>query len=200
MTETDELDALLAGADPTSRADGDVRAELERMSETPRRGRLRRFPPRAAVATVAAVLVLGGGTAAAAATGALGWQPWAEDPDAAWTYTVPSGATCELRVGNLTGAEPEVAAAVREFYATHDVLTDEAIAAVIEERRAGQHSITVGAEEVDVAWDDPRIYDADDEYTAAVHRVASEAMWEHLEAEGIALGPDGSYEGESHCE
>ena len=38
------------------------------------------------------------GASAALAAGALEWLPWAQDPDAAYVFTWPSGHECEMRV------------------------------------------------------------------------------------------------------
>jgi hypothetical protein len=201
MNEVDELDGMLAQADPArDRAPG-VHEELIRMAarEHPL-GRLRRFPSRAAVTSATIALVLAGGGAAAAAT-LMEWKPWAEHPDASFQYTLPSGAECELRVGNLLGADEAAEQALRDFFATQDPLTDEVIRAEIERSRAVTHTATSpDGTLIEIAWDDPRFYDADQEYGRAVSEVVTSGLWEYLEARGIEVSPDASYEGEAHCE
>lgn len=89
-------------SDPTS---GPVHAASR--PPTPFADRATRPTRRAAVLAAAPVLTLGGAGAAAAAV--LDWSPWAQQPDVAFTYTLPSGATCAQRLGNVTAADPAVA-------------------------------------------------------------------------------------------
>lgn len=65
--------------------------------------------------------------AAAMATGL--WAPWAQTPDGTFTYTLPSGMTCEQRVGDLHSENPDIQRAVQEIYATMDVVADSDVAA-----------------------------------------------------------------------
>lgn len=95
----DPLDALLdrsapAGApdDPRLRRDLAAMASEARTASRPRRrpGRL------AATAGLAALLASGAGAAVAASV--FDWEPWAQDPDLAYPFVLPSGRACEARV------------------------------------------------------------------------------------------------------
>ena len=65
--------------------------------------------------------------AAAMATGL--WAPWAQTPDGTFTYTLPSGVSCEQRVGDLHSENPDIQRAVQEIFATTDVVAESDIAA-----------------------------------------------------------------------
>jgi hypothetical protein len=100
MTHTpDHLDVLLNDSAPaeTTSSPG-LRHELAVMAAEARTAsRLRRRPLRiAATAGLAALLVSGAGTAVAASV--FDWAPWAQDPDLAYPFILPSGRACEARV------------------------------------------------------------------------------------------------------
>ncbi|MFP7761668.1 hypothetical protein [Marisediminicola sp. LYQ85] len=103
----DELDELLDKSDPA----GDLTAAEQRMvadladQSAPRRRS--RYARPVAAGAFAAMLLGGGAMAAAAATGV--WSPWAQtDALYATTYELPSGAECEIRVGDVRGAREDV--------------------------------------------------------------------------------------------
>lgn len=73
------------------------------------------------------VLLVFGVGAAAAATGL--WVPWAQTPDGSFTYTLPSGVSCEQRVGNLRVDNPDIQRAVQEIFAEMDVVAQSDVAA-----------------------------------------------------------------------
>lgn len=60
------------------------------------RPRTRKTPRLAVAVGLAALLTAGGGTAFA--VGSFNWAPWAQDPDATYAFTLPSGRACEERV------------------------------------------------------------------------------------------------------
>lgn len=62
------------------------------------RVRVRGGARRGLVALGLAVLLVGGGATAAVATGGFSWLPWAQNPDVAYSFTLPSGRACEERV------------------------------------------------------------------------------------------------------
>jgi hypothetical protein len=111
---TDEIDTLLNAGDPANEltaAEQRVVAEMVGRS-VPARMR-RRYARPIAVGAIAAVLIGGGGMAAAAVTGL--WDPWAQnDALATLSYELPSGVSCELRIGNVQGAPDEVDDVIRE--------------------------------------------------------------------------------------
>ncbi|MFS0729975.1 hypothetical protein ABC270_07840 [Curtobacterium sp. 1P10AnD] len=79
-------------ASPALRRDLAVMAAKARAASRPKRRRL----GIAATAVLAALLASGAGTAVAATV--FNWEPWAQDPDIAYPFTLPSGRTCEARV------------------------------------------------------------------------------------------------------
>lgn len=100
MTHTpDHLDVLLNDSAPAeTNSSQALRHDLAVMAaEAETASRLRRRPLRvAATAGLAALLVSGAGTAVAASV--FDWAPWAQDPDLAYPFILPSGRACEARV------------------------------------------------------------------------------------------------------
>lgn len=113
----DNLDVLLNDSDPTNALSAEERRATSQMIVASKRGLRRRGYLRPlAAGGIAAVLVGGGGIAAAAATGV--WDLWAQDDALAiLRYQLPSGASCELRLGNVQGAPGEVDDAIRDALA-----------------------------------------------------------------------------------
>lgn len=95
-TDTEPIDILLEHAAPPQ---PDLGAALARMAVEARR-EARRRPSRAAKVALGAGLavILTGTAGVAAASGLLPWQAWAEDPDVAFSFVLPSGRTCETRI------------------------------------------------------------------------------------------------------
>lgn len=121
-----------------------------------------------------------------------------------FTFTLPSGAVCEQRIGNVMGGESEEAAAVEEFYGSTDfeaLLTEEAIAEVIERRRSQEPGIfrnTDGSEEP-TGYGTAR-YSADDEHWMAVWDLVTTALDAELAERGLdENGTDLSFSGEANC-
>jgi len=100
MTLTpDHLDVLLTDSAPAETISSPaLRRDLAVMAvEARAASRVRRRPLRvAATAGLAALLVSGAGTAVAASV--FDWAPWAQDPDLAYLFILPSGRACEARV------------------------------------------------------------------------------------------------------
>lgn len=104
MDTPDNLDMLLARSAPTPlRVDADLDRTMDQVAHDARaqasaeRPRSARRTPRL-VAGVSLAVLLTGGAGAAAAAGGFEWLPWAQEPDAAYVFTLPSGRECELRV------------------------------------------------------------------------------------------------------
>lgn len=95
---TDELDQRLNRAAPVIAPHTEsILLEIGRMSvEVVSSQREQRRRRRTAIAGGALVLTLAGGTAAAAVS--TGWSPWADEPQAIYSFALPSGGSCELRV------------------------------------------------------------------------------------------------------
>lgn len=130
-TDHDELDQVLSRlAAPTTQITPAVEDELASLTIATRRAARPDARKRAwrlsLTAGIPVVAVFGIG-AAAMATGL--WAPWAQTPDGTFTYTLPSGVTCEQRVGDLHSENPDIQRAVQEIYATMDVVADSDVAA-----------------------------------------------------------------------
>jgi len=121
---TDEVDKLLTMSDPASELTlGEQQLSAEMIDQSMPAKRLRRYARPIAAGAIAAVLLGGGGVAAAAVTGL--WDPWAEkDALAILHYELPSGASCDMRVGNVQGAPDEVDDVIRD--AMDGVVIDDA--------------------------------------------------------------------------
>ena len=98
--QRDSLDDLLNRSAPTHGETANLHPQFSAMV---RDAQLQAAPPRQARAWRAAVgaglgVLLVGGAGAAFASGILNWEPWAEDPDISYSFTLPSGIGCETRV------------------------------------------------------------------------------------------------------
>jgi hypothetical protein len=205
--DRDHLDELLDQSSPgTTRMTNDVVDELTRLRvatqpPAPRAGvRRKRWARPAAVALAA--IVLSGGAATAAATTGL-WAPWAETPDGTLNYTLPSGAECELRIGNVNGTDSEAVQAARDFYRETDInalLTDKNIDRTIAQLRTEESTLMNEDGTTEPAGYGTEHYNADSEYDSAVNRIVSDALSEVLARQGID-GGDSSLriDGEGHC-
>ena len=211
--EPDSFAQMLGGAAPrVSTITPSVEDELARMAvasrtDTASAGSTKRRVPRMAAIGLAAVLVIGGAGAAAAATGGFtSW--WADEPDATFVFTLPSGAACEARWGNVMGGFADKAAreAAREYLGTVDEVDPVVIDAEIRRMRADrdvwlQHPD--GSKEP--AWYGTENYKSPDaEYQQAVSVVVGNELWEELERQGFDVEPGEnerglSIEGEISC-
>ncbi|MGO2863479.1 MAG: hypothetical protein ACTIC1_20140 [Brevibacterium sp.] len=206
--DDDQLDRLLGESSPQaspitaivaseiSRLQGEMEAEVREAT------RVRRWR-RPVAAALASVLVLGGATAAAAATG-IWTMPWADDPVASFDFTLPSGAVCEQRIGNVTGLASDEIAAVVNFYRSTDfeaLLTDDAIDATIVQRREAGEGIYVNEDgSTEPSGLGTEQYNADKEYWTAVWDVVTTALEDDLKRAGIdGIDTDLSFQGEANC-
>lgn len=100
MTHTpDHLDVLLDASAPAgTTASPALRHDLAVMAARARTApRGRRRPIRVVATAGLAALLFSGASAAVAAT-VFDWEPWAQDPDLAYPFILPSGRACEARV------------------------------------------------------------------------------------------------------
>lgn len=106
-------------------------------------------PRRSAAIIVAGSLAVlfAGGAAAAAATGL--WHPWAEEPDGTFQYTLPSGVTCEERVGDIHAANPEVRSAIQEIFRSTDVVARADVGAFEERLRGDDEAVALAERWID---------------------------------------------------
>ena len=211
--EPDPFEQELSGAGPrVSTITPSVEDELARMAVAARTDSARSEPskrrvPRVAVIGLAAALVIGGAGAAAAATGGFtSW--WADDPDAAYTFTLPSGAVCEARWGNVMGSYADKAAreAAREYLGTIDDIDQADIDSEIARMRADRDSWLQNDDGTqEPAWYGTENYKSPDtEYSQAVSLVVSNALWEELRRQGFVLDAGEnerglSVDGEMNC-
>ena len=109
-----EIDTLLTMSDPARSLTARERQLTAAMADqsAPVRSRIR-FSRSLALSGLVALLLGGGGAVAAAATGL--WDGWAQDDAIAiLEYELPSGASCEMRIGNVQGAPDEVSNVIRD--------------------------------------------------------------------------------------
>jgi len=202
----EDLDELLdASSPPTTPITAEVAAEISRLRSVTLPAPGRRGPRRWARpvgVTLAAVALLGGAASAAAATG-LWTVPWAPAALTSFTYTLPSGAQCEQIIGNVTGSDPAQVEAVEYVYRSTDfdaLLTDEAIAATITQRRAAGPGLYQNADgSTAPSGYGTTHYNADEEYSTAVYDIVVTAVYDELSSRGIEIGSDVSYQSQWNC-
>lgn len=197
MTDHDRLDDLLNRSAPghvqsTPRLERDLAllSREARGANTPRRR-----PSRVLVGAGLSLLLLGGaGTAVAATT--FNWAPWAEDPDIAYPFSLPSGRECEARVEMLlvtnapeTGPiETTYDAALTEHFRSFDLVAaadiDSSIAEVLSRKGGGTMIVVAPDGQTSDVHETPEGPSADDVYAAAAH----DALGDALRAEATAFG------------
>ncbi|TFD48487.1 hypothetical protein E3T55_13455 [Cryobacterium frigoriphilum] len=203
----DDLDGLLDRSAPRTTVMTDsVADELTRLRVATRvetaSVTLRRPWRRPVFAGLASVLLLGGAaTATAAVTNS--WVPWAQTPVTSMAYTLPSGAECEERIGNVRGQDPAAVEAVENFYRTTDIeslLTKEKIASTIEWIRQDSNIAISADGSTEPAGYGTVHYNADEEYQRAVTMIVTAAVSTELANQGID-GADSnlSSDGQSFC-
>lgn len=209
--EPDPFERHLGGAAPrVSTITPRIEDELARMAVAARTDSARSEPnkrrvPRVAVIGLAAALVIGGAGAAAAATGGFtSW--WADDPDAAYTFTLPSGAVCEARWGNVMGGTSEDAArkAARDYLNSVDGVDQADIEAEIARIRADRDGWFQNADGTrePAGYGTENYPSPDAEYERAVSSVLTNAVWDELDRQGFDADEDlrnVSFAGEMNC-
>jgi hypothetical protein len=208
--ESDPFEQELGGAGPrVSTITPSIEDELARMAvsartDTARNGARRRVP-RVAVIGLAAVLAISGAGAAAAATGGFtSW--WADEADAVYTFTLPSGAVCEARWGNVMGdfSADGAREAARNYLRSVDGVDQADIDAQIARMRADRDTWFQNADGTrEPAWYGTAKYmSPDSEYEHALSSVVTNALWDELERQGFDAEEDlrnVSVSGEVNC-
>jgi hypothetical protein len=182
MTQRNALDDILTAVAPRVSAQSPELTEAisAMASETRLEVRPRRRLSRPLATGLAAMLVVGGGaTAAAAAT--WQWHPWAQDPDASFMVTMPSGAICEYRVGGVSGAPADIVSA---FVASHDIVALADVEGAIAQARADGQTMYDENGDLQPAGPGTAMYNADFEYQSALNLAVSELVKSHLEETG----------------
>ncbi|MCA1782954.1 MAG: hypothetical protein ABR500_01280 [Dermatophilaceae bacterium] len=202
-----ELDTLLDASAPSfteteatretlSAATSELVTSVTTGTVTPTRARRRR---RAAVAGITAVALFGGCVAAAAQSGWL--APWADDPDGALTFTLPSGGTCEERIGNVKVSDDEAQSMIRDWLEEHSLAEVADVDKALSELRADEGTaVRADGTEVKMGYG-TAYYDEDYEYYLAVKHAINRAIADKLTAEGFN-SPSLSFglEGEVLCD
>ncbi|MFF8185640.1 hypothetical protein ACF044_00055 [Microbacterium sp. NPDC016588] len=177
----DDIDVLLDQSDPVKALTPQERRAASLMIAASARDRRRAWYLRPlVVGGIAAVLVSGGGVAAAAATGV--WDVWAQnDALATLHYDLPSGASCELRLGNVEGAPVDVDNAIRDALAGAQIYDSE---------------VARAAASIGVAGDTAT---EDDAYQAGFNWAVNERIEQALSARGLN-GQWQSFNGQGNCQ
>jgi len=145
-----------------------------------------------------AVVLVGGGAAAAAEI--ANWNaPWAGQPDGSLSFQLPSGGTCEQRLGDLHIKNDEAEESIRSWLAGQPVAEVlDVDAAIARSRAEGPSTHVVGDQEFTVGYGTEN-YDADYEYVQAVWRAEMDAITAKLRQEGFG-NLDYSWAAELHCD
>ena len=194
MDNPDPLGLLLERSAPSTLRVGDDltramnhAAYTARAQVTAEQPRTRRMPR--LVAGVGLAVLLTGGAGAAVAAGGFEWLPWAQDPDAAYVFTLPSGRDCELRV---VVEQTEDVGDWDTFVANVGHLTVEnaAIERWVEQIRSNPQAI-IPVLDANGQWEDPKtgVEPAQDDFYATAHWVAMGEEVGHQAADaGVAFG------------
>ncbi len=204
ITDRDELDrALQQLAHPATPVTPAVEDQLAVLTittlreSTPRR--CRRASQAALIGGISLAAVLGIG-ATAVATGL--WAPWALEPEGSFRYTLPSGVTCEQRVGDLVAENPDVRRAVQEIFASTDVVGTSDIAGWAD-RLGADDSARQYAEAIVAQSDTPGTSTIEDVvYGMAVSQAVIETVSDELAARGFDVDDENnliSVQGQSLC-
>lgn len=201
---TDPLDRLLEVSAPSVTPDSPALADQlhhmvpEASEPAAARRPSRPRPSRTAIAGLtSALVVVGAGSAAAGGV----WSPWAQDPDTTVTYTLPSGATCEMRLGDVQDADPAMTAAIQDYLADVDLESVIDVDAQISALRADRDVFVVADDgSMTPAWyGTPDYKSPDEEYNLAHSMAITEAVTDELERQGFDTPAGFSYAGEAQC-
>lgn len=180
-----------------------VAARTNQVPAGPDKERGRRVVIRGAILGV----VLMAGAGAAAASTATSWiSSWADTPALEFTYTLPSGSTCESRIGGLElppGFEDQESE-ILEHIASIDVMATIDLDGAIAAARSSRDMWFETDEGVDVpAWYGTKYYPSPDrEYSMAVQSGLREVIFDELERRGMDVRSDPGLirlEGETKC-
>lgn len=177
--EPRELKALLKdSAPPTSPRGPERTAALEAMARDARPTRRRVRRPLAIGAGAFALLLAG---TAAAAT-AFDWPvPWAV---ATYSFTLPSGATCETALGKIEGP-PDAVAAAKEFLTRKDFADLIDVDAALADLETGPNTRTLEDGTVVNAGPGTEYWmGSDTEYQIAYTHAVGDALTDYLAAQG----------------
>jgi len=204
------VEMLMRHADrPLATADDTVQKLVEQMARNiASDGRSSGVRRRGLVATVlASVLVVGTAGVAYAVTtidwsrfwmGAQQWEGWATSPDASFTYTLPGGGSCEMRVGDVTfspdpgrpanvAVDQAAADAARDYLQTTDLWQELDVETAITLLRGTDLTYSgEGTTEVPFGYGTDN-YNADVEYNLAVRDAVYYAVTGHVGSLGLPV-------------
>ncbi|MGH3510424.1 MAG: hypothetical protein ACRDPI_09370 [Nocardioidaceae bacterium] len=150
------------------------------------------------VGTTAALLTAGG--TAVATTHSIWAAPWADHPLTSITYTLPSGGTCEQRIGNLKIADPAAQTLIQDWLGKHPITQIADVTAAIKEIRSEPNTWVENDGTSIRAGYGTAHYDADYEYDTAVWRALSIAVSAKLQSAGFTKYLSVTWAGETHCD
>lgn len=198
MDTHDRLDQLLQHSAPPDLTVGD---ELTRaLDQTTRDARAqvlaerrKRRTPRV-LAGLGLGIILMGGAGTAVASGGLSWLPWAQDPDAVYAFTLPSGRECELR---SAFAKPIESRGDWDGFVASigDLHVDDALVQSWADHIRSDPQTRIQFVNADGEWEDPAgdVPPTEDDIYAIAHRVAmSETVARLAEQAEVGLAFDGN--------
>ena len=150
---------------------------------TARAARRRHHLARGATMIGSLVGLLSIGAGAAMATGA--WAPWALEPASDYTFQLPSGVTCEGRVGDIIANNPQISEVIEDMFIGTDVVADAPVDAWVEryetsnEARKHAELTAQNGEQIGVTTADDAVY------LMAVSSAISEAISAELTLRGF---------------
>jgi hypothetical protein len=197
MTRLDDL--LDSSAPPLSEPPdvGNAVAELVLATRRIARPSPRRRRRRLIAAGAAAAVIVAGG-AAAATTAVHGWTPWVDKPFlASYTFTLPGGGSCQVRLGDLQIDDAQEQERVQEWLGSRPVSELVDVDAALQQIRSGPDTVRRHGRTIRVGYG-TRHYNADKEYADAESRALGTAVLDKLAADGF---PDLSvrWTGGQHC-
>lgn len=199
---TYDIDELLGSSAPAADESSGIADALADLVLGARRmavlAAARRRRRRTVVAGTASAALVALGATAAAAVG--GWTaPWAAHPLTSITYTLPSGGTCEQRIGNLRIADPTAQQDIQQWLGQHQLSQIADVNAALQQLRSGPSDwITPAGRSVPVGYGTSH-YDPDYEYDTAVWQALEAAVHAKLEDDGFHDYLDVTWAVETHC-
>lgn len=204
--DTDLESILSRAARPTSDDDAHVRDHVAHMAQTiatPVPAKRRR--PGLVAAILVPALALGSAGVAYAATGLdwarlwdgpAHWEGWALSPDTSFTYDLPGGGSCEMRVGDVTYSpepqrdadvevDPAVVDVAREFLRTAELSEVVDVDAALTRLRAAPSTYVDESGDVVPFGYGTDEYDADVEYNIAMKDAVHAAVADHVTEAGL---------------
>ena len=152
---------------------------------------------------LSSVLLAGAGVAVAAEV--IEWPDWAADPTGAYTFVLPSGVSCEAKLGNVLTyngeRRDELRADLKDWFEHTDIVAEvtPVVADFIEESRAGRNLVKLDdGTEVEGGYG-TEYYNADLEYEMAFNHALNALVYEEVARLGYPDDLLMSHESASFC-